>query len=255
VNDTAGTVRVPLSIDRGGTLPLYRQVADQLSAAIRAGMLKPGDVLENEPSLADRIGISRMTAREAMMDLVGRGLLVRRRGVGTVVTSEVIRRRDELPGLFGDSGGEGAGEGSGPVVEVLEFSTSRIDECASARLGLASRTPLVYLKRLLSGEDGPRSIKQNWLPPTWVDLDLDLLAARGLYQVMRARGVVPAVVRQVIASRAAESTERPLLHTERHHPILAVTHTSYDLAGLPLEFGEDSCRCDRYLFHTTLHAR
>ena len=96
-------LQIPVTIDRSSPVPLYHQLYEQLSAAIETGRLKPGDAFENELALADRLQLSRPTVRRAIAELVSRGLLVRRRGVGTTVASQVIHRRDELPrcGLAG----------------------------------------------------------------------------------------------------------------------------------------------------------
>ena len=81
---------IPVTIDRGSPIPLYHQLAEQLTASIEDGRLKPGDPFENELALADRLDLSRPTVRRAIAELVSRGLLVRRRGVGTTVASQVI---------------------------------------------------------------------------------------------------------------------------------------------------------------------
>ena len=74
-----GSVRqVPVTIDRNSPVPLYFQVSEQVARAIRTGALQPGDPLENEVMLAERLGMSRPTIRRSMADLVDRGLVVRR---------------------------------------------------------------------------------------------------------------------------------------------------------------------------------
>jgi len=63
--------------------PLYRHVALRLETAIRDGHIVPGGELGNEILLAARFEVSRATMRRAILELVDKGLLVRRRGVGT----------------------------------------------------------------------------------------------------------------------------------------------------------------------------
>ena len=76
---------IPVVIDRTSPVPLYHQLAEQLTDAVEGGQLKPGDQFENEMALAERLELSRPTVRRAIAELVDRGLLVRRRGVGTTV--------------------------------------------------------------------------------------------------------------------------------------------------------------------------
>ena len=66
-------------------IPLYRQVADQLTAKIRRGDFIPGQRIPSEHQLAAAYGIGRPTARQAIDLLVRKGLLTRRRGSGTFV--------------------------------------------------------------------------------------------------------------------------------------------------------------------------
>ncbi len=87
---------VDVRIDRETPVPLYHQLAEQLSAAIANGQLQPGDAFENEVAMADRLGLSRPTVRRAIQELVGQGLLLRRRGLGTTVAGRQIHRRAEL---------------------------------------------------------------------------------------------------------------------------------------------------------------
>ena len=89
----------PLRVDRSSPVPLYHQVAEQLERAIGDGTLVPGDRIANEISLADQLGLSRPTMRQAIQTLVDKGMLVRKRGVGTQVVQSPIRRTVELTSL------------------------------------------------------------------------------------------------------------------------------------------------------------
>ena len=90
---------VPL--DRTSPVPLYFQVATRLQQLIEDGELPVGSRLENEVELADRLGVSRPTMRRAISYLVERGMLVRRRGIGTQVVHPKVRRPVELSNRVG----------------------------------------------------------------------------------------------------------------------------------------------------------
>lgn len=242
--------QIQVSIDRNSPVPLYHQLAEQLASAIDTGVLKPGDAFENELSLADRLELSRPTVRRAIVQLVTRGLLVRRRGIGTTVAKEVIHRRNELTSLYDDL----KRGGRVPLTQVLEFSIDAIDPRAAQILGLSPDTKLVHLERLRSVEEGPLAILRNWLAPSWADLDLDELTTHGLYAMMRRRGVSPAVAHQTIGARPAEPSERKLLQMEKNDPVLTMTRRAYDASGNPIEFGDHSYRYDRYLMDLTVYA-
>ena len=77
----------PITIDRTSPVPLYFQLARHFESAIRSGALKVGTRLENEVQLAETLGLSRPTVRAAFLYLANKGLVVRKRGAGTVVAN------------------------------------------------------------------------------------------------------------------------------------------------------------------------
>jgi DNA-binding GntR family transcriptional regulator len=68
-----------------GTLPQYRRIAAELRAAIEHGELRPGDALPSEAALVQRYAVSRGTARQALADLEGAGLVESQHGRGRYV--------------------------------------------------------------------------------------------------------------------------------------------------------------------------
>src|SRR5687768_3117297 len=102
-------------IDRSSPTPLYFQLAQAIEGAIAGGTLPSGSKLENEVLLAQRYGLSRPTVRRAVQELVDKGLLVRKRGVGTQVIQPHVRRSVELTSLYDDL----ARAGEAPTTEVL----------------------------------------------------------------------------------------------------------------------------------------
>jgi len=88
-----------LTIDPSDPLPLYHQIHEQLRRQIVSGVLKSGDSLPGESQICAETGVSRMTARQALVLLASERLVVRQRGRGTFVAPpEVvrIRKKDSL---------------------------------------------------------------------------------------------------------------------------------------------------------------
>jgi GntR family transcriptional regulator len=96
------TEPLAIAVDRGSPVPLYYQVAQQLEKAIGDGRLAPGTKLDNEIALAGRLRVSRPTMRRAIQELVDKGLLARRRGLGTQVVHDRLRRELGLTSLYDD---------------------------------------------------------------------------------------------------------------------------------------------------------
>lgn len=246
--DTVPTV-VPVIIDRSSPIPLYFQLAQQLTAAIENGSLKPGDPFENELAMAERLDLSRPTVRRAIGQLVQRGLVTRRRGIGTTVANEVIHRRDELTSLYDDL----VRSGKTPRTELLEFNRSARSADAAAFFGVPKDSDLVYIRRLRYAGDVPLSILCNWLLPSTAHFNEQELVERGLYALMREIGVRPVVAKQRIGARRPTAKERAVLRSDRGEPLLTMRRQAYDDAGSPVEFGDHVYRADQYAIDITVH--
>lgn len=241
-------VQLPVVVDRTSPIPLYHQLAEQFTAMVAEGVLKPGDPFENEISLAERLQLSRPTVRRAISELVAQGLLTRRRGVGTTVATHPVHRRDRLTSLHDDL----VRAGRDPRTTVLELSNDAIDAQAAEALGLGPDTPLVFVRRLRSADAGPLAVLRNWLPPAFADLTVAELTATGLYDVLRARGHHPVVGHQTIGARAGTPAERRLLGLGKTDPVLTMVGHAHDATGAVVEFGDHCYRADQYALDVTV---
>lgn len=232
--------RIAVAIDRSSPVPLYHQLAEQLSAAIADGTLQPGDPFENEVAVAERLQLSRPTVRRAIHELVDQGLLVRRRGLGTTVANKKVHRDFKLSSLFDDL----AREGRAPRSVVLQFEHDK-DERAAAGLDLPADTQLLHVARLRLADDMPLALMHNWLPLEY-DLTREELESNGLYAALRERGIKPVVARQTIAARMPTAAERRHLEMLGSQPVLTMTRMAFDASGKAVEFGDHCYRAAHY---------
>jgi GntR family transcriptional regulator len=82
-------------LDAASGVPFYRQVLDQILAAIATGSLKPGDRLPTVRSLAVDLSVNLNTVARAYKELEIRGVLATQQGTGTFVSSQEVTR-DEV---------------------------------------------------------------------------------------------------------------------------------------------------------------
>nr|WP_134005261.1 GntR family transcriptional regulator [Streptomyces sp. 846.5] len=240
-----------ITIDRSSPVPLYYQVAQSIEALIESGGLAAGARLDNEVALADQLGLSRPTMRQAMQHLVEKGLLVRKRGVGTQVVHSRIRRRVELTSLYEDLDHAHRN----PHTEVLTLETRPAAEDVAAALRVAPGSDVIFLERLRYADDEPLALMRNHLPVGMAEITAERLAEQGLYHLLRDSGVQLRVADQTIGARKATSTEARLLHETRSAALLTMTRTAYDHFGQPVEYGTHVYRASLYSFELTLLAR
>lgn len=237
-----------MDVDRSGPIPLYYQVATRIEDAIRSGRLAAGSRLENEVALSERLGLSRPTIRRAIQDIVDKGLLVRRRGIGTQVVRGEVTRQVELTSLQEDL----VRLGRHPSTTLLAREVVAADAVMSERLTVAEGDEILHLRRLRSTDDTPLAVLENYLPGDFIDLSADDLSQYGLYQVLRARGTTMRVARERIGARKATKEEGELLDIDRGGPVLTMNRTAYDNSGRAVEYGQHCYRPDLYSFEVTL---
>lgn len=240
-----------LEVERSSPIPLYFQVAQQLEAAIQEGRLPPGSRVDNEFALAGRLGLSRPTIRQAIQVLVDKGMVVRRRGVGTQVVRSHLRRSVELTSLYDEL----LRNGQRPRTQVLGLRLTEAVEDGCAHLGLDPDDKVWLLDRLRFIDEKPLAVMHNVIPASVVDLEGVDLEKAGLYTSLRLAGVRMHVANQEISARRATAREARLLGESREAPLLTMQRTVYNDKGQAVEYGLHLYRPDLYAFETTLVER
>ncbi|MET0415906.1 MAG: GntR family transcriptional regulator [Actinoplanes sp.] len=244
-----GQVR-PVEVDRSSPVPLYFQVATRLQELIEKGEIGVGARIENEVDLAERLGVSRPTTRRAIQYLVERGMLVRKRGVGTQVVHPKVRRPVELSSLYDDLV---AGDRA-PRTEVLDLREIEAPAEVAAALEVPLGTKVTWIERLRFAGGEPLALMHNAIPLGVLPLTSEDLGANGLYELLRRAGHVPRIATQVIGARSATAAEARILDEKRGASLLTMVRTAWDTSGRALEYGSHLYRASRYSFELNLSA-
>ena len=239
-----------IRVDRNSPVPLYFQVAQHLEQMIESGELPMGARLDNETDLAGQLGLSKPTMRRAIEYLVGRGLLVRKRGIGTQVVHTKVTREVELTSLYDDL----AKTGRAPATKVVSFRTEAAPDAVAAALGIAPLTPVYVFERLRYADAEPLALMRNHVPEHLLHLSAADLEAQGLYNLFRANGIIMRIAKQAIGARAATAAEARALGERKGAPLLVMERSAYDEQGRAVEHGHHVYRASRYSFDLTLTA-
>jgi GntR family transcriptional regulator len=248
-DDAAAAALERLAVDRSTPVPLYFQLAQQIEAAIAAGELTPGTRLITELKLAKRLGLSRPTVRQAMDYLVDKGLIVRQRGIaGTRVISNGVRRPLDLSSLHDDL----QRSGQLPTTRVLTNDIEAAAPDVARALRVAEGEPVLVLVRLRSAMERPIARLTNYLPRAIAEIPTETLERRGLYDVLRSRGVHLHSAAQVIGARTATAAETRLLDERKNAALLTMQRTTVDDRGEVVEYGSHIYAASRYSFEMSL---
>ena len=239
----------PFSLNKTSRIPYYYQIEEWLRSQIESGTLGPGDPLPGEIALSQQLGVSRIVVRQALNDLTGEGLLVRRRAIGTFVAPPRRRvpiLRDRLRGLTEDLSREGLSVRSRVLSQQLVPAGGE----AMHEMQVEPETPLLEVRRLRAVQNTPIVIETVYHPYTRVPdlLHIDL-NDRSIYAILEQEyGVHPAQARDRFVAEAASKEDAELLEIEPGAPVMRYKRTARDQTGQIMEFTISIYRADQYQF-------
>ena len=231
-------------------MPLYYQVAQTLEQAIDAGRLSSGSHLDNELELARQLGVSRPTVRRAIGYLAGKGLLIRRRGIGTLVVPVRIQRPLRLTSLYDDL----ITAGQKPRTKVLRLESVGSPPDIAAELRITPGAPVLRVERLRFAGRAPIALMRNFLPLEIEGISREALESTGLYRLLQAGGIHLRLASQTIGARKADRREARLLEIAAGAPVLTMRRIAYDDTGRAVDCGSHIYPAERYSFEMSLVA-
>ena len=225
--------------------PAYRQIELQLLDLIGEGALAPGDRVPAERELALRVGVSRMTLRQALDGLVRRGLLERRGGQGTFVAARKVEQDLRVLRLYPD---ELRGQGVAETTAVLRSETVPAPSAVAVALGLDRGAPVHQIERLRTAAGAPLLAETAWLPAALLPDFLTAPLEGSLWDALAASGHRVARAVEHLEPVLAGADEAHLLEVEEGAPLMLVERTSYDAGGVAVEHAVSTFRGDRTRF-------
>lgn len=224
--------------------PLYLQIEDKLRKNITDGHWSIGECIPGEPVLSKQFGVSRVTLRHAISDLVGEGLLVREHGRGTFVAKppacEPSHDQQRISTSFTDIC---RAQGHVPSARLISaaLETECPDEIATfLHLGSA---PAFKLFRVRSSDDRPVLIEVNYFRPSFAFLtEHDL--SQSIYEILRRNGVVPGEHSRHIGIVYADATDAELLGVAEGSALLYNRAFVRDSDGKPLHVADQHAIAD-----------
>lgn len=233
------------SLQASGNGPLYLKLRQALEDAIHSGRLAGGAALPAERDLADYAGVSRVTLRKAVDDLVSEGLLVRRHGSGTFVVKQAPRVEQPLSRLTSFTE-DMVSRGLQTHSNWLERGLFHPSPEERMRLGIAVGMMVARLDRLRTANDMPLAIERASVSAEFVP---DPAAVSGsLYAVLEQNGAKPIRAIQRISACNVGGAEAALLEVAPGAAGLSIERIAYLASGRVVEFTRSLFRGDAYDF-------
>lgn len=232
-------------LDRRSGVPLHYQIQQRLMNHIRSGAFRPSQPIPSVQEIAARLGVSQMTARQAIRALCDLGVIYTRQGKGTFVSGIKHARDFRQVHSFTEEMRE---RGSVPSSKALSFRLQAGSDEVRKALKLGHAQKVFRLRRIRYSDGLPMGIECSCLPQ---DICPDLLETydptTSLYQELAERyGVQMEVTDEVVEVGKATTEEAPLLRIEAGSPVFLLTRLSYSENGRPVEYVKSTYRGDRY---------
>lgn len=236
-------------LDRTSKEPLWVQLSGAIRSSIESGELTADQALPSEAELIDLYGVSRTVVREALADLVQRGLIYKIRAKGSFVSPP---RRDF--GFIGSTLGSSAdllAAGRSATTRVLTIGEGQADSTEAAALRIAEGAGVIRIRRLRFVDSTPSLLVQTTLPSeAFSGLLRTNLENRSLYEHLRRHyGVIPMGADRWLQAVIPSEEEAGLLELNPGMPALYIESIAWGADEVPFEFYRALHRSDESRFY------
>jgi GntR family transcriptional regulator len=233
---------------KGGPVPRYYQLKEIIRERILSGEWKTGAPIPSERELCERYAISRMTARQAITELVNDGLLYREQGRGTFVgRPKIAQQLLRLTGFTEDMHARSVRPGA----KVLSAELWPADEITAEQLRIKPGQPVFRVQRLRLADAEPLARETSCI--TFIGCERLLendLEKDSLYRLLESYDVPPLEAEQELEADIAGPDEAEILGIAIGAPVLRTRRVTTTWRNQPVEYATSVYRGDKYRFYT-----
>lgn len=240
------------SWQQAGGGPRYLQLYQYLQRAIKNGALASATTLPAERDLAQMTGLSRVTIRKAISQLVEEGLVIQRRGSGSYVASQTRRLEQSLSALTSFTE-DMLRRGKVSSSETLNCGVFMPSPEEIVALGLPADGQVSRITRLRKADGVPLAIETSSLSTEFLPEPERIITS--LYEELSKDGIRPARANQRISACNLSEDQARLLEVTPGDAALAIDRTAYLESGRVIELTTGVYRGDIYDFVAELRTR
>ena len=249
-SDIVMTQRKDLVLDSYTNGLLYLQLETELKQKMLVGEYAVGERIPTEPELCEEYGVSRITVRRAVQDLVDEGLLKKVRGRGTFVAvpKYVVGVGTDISHGFHELNMQGGMETGYEIIEAKEISASG---SVRERLHLNNDETAFYVRRLILEGDVPFAIDDLYVSSAKFPGLLERLDDKTpFYDLVQSTYKYSFGSEDVsLDASTTRNDEAKLLKCSVGAPLFILRKTIAQADGSPLHYSKSIIRADRISYH------
>ena len=224
----------------------YLAVVQTIVSRIKAGTYQPGDLLPNQQTLANELGVSRLTVKKALDGLERKGIIYKQSGLGTFVSSDIpIRSKIDSPAnVF--TGLMELMKADNIKSKIIKFSVGFPNKQIQKNLNLTSSEPVYNIIRLRLVDDNPLVIEHTYMPVNLVpNLNTDILHS-SIYNYIHQKLKLKFghAYRKIKATKSDEYDQK-YLAAKKDDPMLELEQIVWLTNGKPIEYSISRNRYDK----------
>lgn len=235
----------------------YDLIKQDILEAVRSKTLRQGDKIPSCSKLQAQYGVSAVTVRKALADLIQDGILYAVQGRGTFVKEQRILWRT-TSGRFSSNIKSEVSRAERQDTEIIELSTLK-DKTIAAIFGVSPDAPFTVFKRVRTSDGEPTAYSISYLPLDILDERdyFELRRYKSLYKTLNAKHVIPATTREAFTMEIVSNKEiYTLLQQSNNTPLLYGERLNYDTSGRLFEYTRNYLLANRYTvvcWHSNTH--
>jgi len=235
--------------------PLYNQIQEYIAELILSGKIPPDAKIQSEREFSEDLGVSRMTVRRAITELVNEGLLERRHGSGTYVAQpKVTYEAREMVSYIQAMNERNIATAS----QLLEFEVMAASRRLAELLGIQIGSPLYHVSVLRFANRVPVILERGFFPQScWPNLEEWDLEKTSVFDLLTSvYKITPSRISQTVEAVVAIDTVAQQLRVEEGFPLLLLSRIMYrEDTSQPIEYSQDFLRSDYARVHFDIHLK
>lgn len=238
------SLRIEVTNDK----PLYLQLVAIIKQRVVENSWQPGMKIPSENEMAREFDLSVGTVKKALGVLVNEGVLFRRQGQGTFISSPDFSRSFIRFFRYGMTGGKPS---EVPGSKILELSVFPADNKVANSLNLQPEDKVYWVKRVRTLQNMPFAVEDLYLPyDRFQGIDQVPLEDRLLYPVYSTEFSTPIIWADEFLQPVTLNDETAsLLHVDAGTPAMCVERIAHSYRDTPVEFRRSVCIGNNFKYH------
>lgn len=229
----------------------YKDIADDIRSAIMSGKYNINEQLPLEKEMCSKYGVSRITIKKAVDELVNQGLVIKRRGSGTFVKGVDESSVQELSMAKQFSGFSESNKGKRVSSKVIKFEVINPTKEIAVKLQITTEDFVYHIIRARYSDDEPIVVEYTYMPINLIPgIKNDILMNSIYSYIEKELNLKIKSAHRIIRAILPNEIEQEYLKIDKNFPVLEVEQVGFLDNGQPFEYSYSHHRSDKAEFRS-----